>query len=88
MGGINHAPCSRYLNLSTRVSRSLSLAHAELELANVALEDVLLGELVNKKGSLVLVLSRLNASNGQLEEMLSHMGALKAGLSKLPCWSR
>ncbi len=45
MGGKNHAPCRPYLENSTKFSRSLSLAFAELELANVSLEDCLLVEL-------------------------------------------
>ncbi len=45
MGGINHQPCRAYLLNSTRLSRAISLAHARLELGNVALEDILIGEL-------------------------------------------
>lgn len=52
MGGKNHQPCSGYLALSTKLSRSLSLANAELELANVALEDLILAELDGNTGSL------------------------------------
>lgn len=48
MGGMNHQPCSGYLAKSTELSRALSLAKARLELGNIALEDLLLGEL---KGS-------------------------------------
>jgi len=45
MGGQNHQPCSSYLENSTKLSRALSLSRIELELSNVCLEDLLLGEL-------------------------------------------
>lgn len=45
MGGINHQPCRKFLGFSTRMSRALSLGRAQLEQANVFLEDTLLMEL-------------------------------------------
>lgn len=45
MGGQNHQPCNRYLVESTELSKSLSLARVRIEMANVAVEDVLLSEL-------------------------------------------
>ncbi len=45
MGGQNHQPCNRYLVESTELSKSLSLARVRIEMANVAIEDVLLSEL-------------------------------------------
>jgi hypothetical protein len=63
MGGKNHQPCGAYLPESTRLSRSLSLAHARLELANVALEDLLLGELVEgKHGDIRDIIDHLDGS--------------------------
>lgn len=49
MGGVNHQPCNRqgtkYLVLSTKLSRVFTLGRSKFELANVCLEDVLLSEL-------------------------------------------
>ncbi len=45
MGGINHAPCGRYLRNSTMISRGLSSAYASLEQSNIAFEDLILAEL-------------------------------------------
>ena len=51
MGGINHQPCNQYLRWSTKLSRAISLARAELDLANVALEDVIVAELEVRRES-------------------------------------
>jgi hypothetical protein len=70
MGGINHQPCKAYLRNSTRLSRSLSLAHAELELGNVALEDVILAELEGRGHEpLDVFIARLHTSKTRLDEM-------------------
>ncbi|MFN3692742.1 MAG: hypothetical protein ACK4SL_01415 [Candidatus Paceibacteria bacterium] len=53
MGGKNHQPRGRYLQNSTLMSRSMSLAQIGLELANVALEDLILAELDGKIGDIV-----------------------------------
>ncbi len=45
MGGINHQPCGKSLECSTRLSRAVSLAYAKFMQANVSLEDALIGEL-------------------------------------------
>lgn len=68
MGGINHQPCSHYLRWSTKLSRAVSLARAELDLANVALEDVLLKELDlhRKKSDEDEVVEHLRASSVSL----------------------
>lgn len=66
MGGKNHQPCDRYLGNSTRLSRALSVAQAELELGNVALEDLILAELDGDRGTIVAILSRLNLSRNAL----------------------
>jgi hypothetical protein len=51
MGGINHQPCKNYLGESTRLSRFISLARANFEFANVALEDIILAEMSGQKAS-------------------------------------
>lgn len=51
MGGINHQPCSQYLRWSAKLSRAISLARAELDLANVVLEDVIVAELESRRES-------------------------------------
>jgi len=70
MGGANHQPCNRYLPISTQLSRYLSLARAELDLANVELEDVLLLELTGKAGNVQKIVDRLEASNDALTTSL------------------
>lgn len=59
MGGQNHQPCGRYLPESTKLSKNLSLARSNLELANVAIEEVLLAE--------------LNGTNGLAEPIIMHL---------------
>ena len=77
MGGQNHQPCSKYLENSTRLSRSLSLAHAQLEIANVALEDVLLRELSKQIGSIAPIKKSLEDSEQSLKESLLVLDSLK-----------
>lgn len=77
MGGKNHQPCGRYLENSTKLSRSLSLAHAQLEIANAALEDVLLRELSNQIGSLSSLEKCLRESEQFLKESLVVLDMLK-----------
>jgi hypothetical protein len=66
MGGINHAPCNRYLAHSTRLSQSLTLARAQLDLANVELENVLLIELDGSVGDINRVIAKLDESDRAL----------------------
>lgn len=53
MGGINHQPCNRtgtrYLVISTRLSRAFTEARSFFERANVQLEDVIISELEDQK---------------------------------------
>lgn len=77
MGGKNHQPCSSYLENSTKMSRSLSSARAELEGANIALEDLLLAELSGQRGSVRPITAKLDSSEGVLNEALSHCHALR-----------
>lgn len=88
MGGQNHQPCNRigtsYLVFSTIMSRAVSDGRSRLELANVALEDVLLMELRNGEvGRLDDVKEHLNCSDAAIgsalevivdlrEEMIRH----------------
>ncbi|MCB1474842.1 MAG: hypothetical protein H6883_02650 [Rhodobiaceae bacterium] len=68
MGGQNHQPCNRYLKNSTKLSRSLSCARASLELANVALEDIILAELDGDVGEAFKLKSELEKSIMALSE--------------------
>ena len=70
MGGQNHQPCSKYVENSTKLSRFLSLAYAELELGNVALEDLILTELGGGRGSVEPILARLHVSREAINEAL------------------
>lgn len=89
MGGMNHQPCGKYLRNSTRVSRFLSVAYAELELANVALEDVILTELEGGRSSTTEIENRLTQSSMALDGALTAIGSLRtqmlqAGYADLP----
>lgn len=82
MGGKNHQPCNRpsagYLIESTKLSKALSSALARLELANVDLEDVLLGELIDKKPhTLGHMIANLEISAFDLREALKNLDALE-----------
>lgn len=45
MGAKNHQPCSKHPELSIIMSRAMTAANSEIDLANVELEDILLEEL-------------------------------------------
>ena len=65
MGGCNHQPCSKIAENSTRLSRHVSSATANIQLANVRLEDMLLVELdleLTDLGSITVMLSFLNSA--------------------------
>lgn len=66
MGGINHQPCNQYLRWSTKLSRAISLARAELDLANVALEDVIVAELEDRRESRDDLMEHLKSSLASL----------------------
>lgn len=68
MGGQNHQPCNTYLKNSTRLSCSLSRAHAELQLANIDLEEVILQEFDLVSGSMQGIVSHLSLSLASLAE--------------------
>ncbi len=76
MGGKNHQPCGRYLKNSTLMSRSMSLAMSSLELANVALEDVILAELSGSTGNTTPILLQLDESMNHLSDMQDASRAL------------
>lgn len=67
MGGINHQPCGAYLRNSTRLSRQLSRAYGFLEESNVALEDVILGELNGVEGEMKFVVEGLMLSTREIQ---------------------
>jgi hypothetical protein len=77
MGGKNHQPCGRYLVNSTNMSRYMSLAMSEIELANVALEDLLLAELRDEIGNSEPIVLHLSHSSEHLHSMLGAMVALE-----------
>lgn len=82
MGGINHQPCNKpntsYLKFSTRMSRALSVAKSELELANINLEDVLLAELDGATGGSISKISlHLQRSSLALSQMQSEISSLR-----------
>jgi hypothetical protein len=69
MGGKNHQPCRSYLLNSTMMSRAMSLAFISVELANVALEDVIIAELGAGQGDHGPIVSHLNQSVRHLNDM-------------------
>lgn len=77
MGGKNHQPCRPYLKDSANLSRYLSLAYAELELGNVALEDLIITELDGGRGSIIEVMNHLHASFVALEGAYSATSILR-----------
>jgi hypothetical protein len=77
MGGINHAPCNRYLVISTSISQSLTLGHAYLNMANVELERLLLSELSGTVGELDPILEKLDESKCALELASDHLETLR-----------
>ena len=78
MGGKNHAPCRKYQQNSTQLSLFLSLALANLENANVALERVILNELDGEKGNRSLINEYLNMSMQALESAVRICDNLEA----------
>lgn len=81
MGGMNHQPCKTYLQNSTKLSRHMSLAFASLQLANVALEDVILAELDDKRGSVDNIILHLIDSEGSLVNMKRTLTDLEQQMS-------
>ncbi len=77
MGGKNHQPCGIYLAESTRLSRSLSLAYAELELGNVALEDLILAELDGQAGEIATIISHIELSGQALVGATDMIGKIR-----------
>ena len=87
MGGKNHQPCNKpstgYLIESTKLSRALSSALAHLELANVDLENVLLGELIDKKShTLGHMIGNLKISELNLNEALKNLDTLESKMDR------
>lgn len=70
MGGKNHQPCSGYLPISTKMSRYASLAFANLEMANVALEDLLLTEMDGGIGSINGIKYQLEKSQENIFQLI------------------
>lgn len=70
MGGKNHQPCREYLAISTRMSRYASLAFANLEMANVDLEDLLLTEMEGGIGNINGVKYRLEQSRQNISQLI------------------
>lgn len=77
MGGKNHQPCRMYLHNSTRLSRAMSAALVELELANIALEDIILSELDHERGEVKTILTHLEQSEHALRQMQTAAGDLR-----------
>ena len=83
MGGINHQPCNKYLPESTRLSKDLSLAYAKLQMANVAIEDLLLAELEGRIGTLDPFFMELQASSDGLRNAKMRCGELRKKMTDL-----
>ncbi len=77
MGGKNHQPCRKYLPISTKMSREASLAFAHLELANVALEDIILAEIEGGTGTIKDIEVNLEKSLESLSQLISRADELK-----------
>jgi len=80
MGGINHQPCRTYFDLSTKLSRAISVGRMRLEEANICLEDLILGELRSdlrghRRAQEIVV--ELMGSEGGAREALNQIRELK-----------
>ncbi len=62
MGGKNHQPCRSWLPESTKMSRALSELTAQIEFANLALEDAIITEDEGEGKSLSTVIERFSLS--------------------------
>jgi len=87
MGGKNHQPCNKlgtgYLIESAKLSMQLSKSLEHLELANVELEDVLLGEIENQKSNtLGPVVENLEISKVHLVAAIIYIDALNGRMDK------
>lgn len=82
MGGKNHQPCREYLAISTQMSRCASLAFAQLELANVALEDLLLAEIAGNTGDIGNIEQQLNNSQKSIAQLISTINELEIEMGR------
>ena len=84
MGGINHQPCRAYLPNSTAMSRALTMSIVGFNLANAALEDVILGELGEKhEADPMTIMSHLDNSKNELSKMKMTVEDLRKQMSDL-----
>jgi len=87
MGGQNHQPCRQYLPISTQLSRFISLSRSDLELANIALEDLILVEIGSKPESGVdfydEINRRLSSSGSNLLQALSSVQEIDKRMDEL-----
>ena len=85
MGGMNHQPCNKpgtaYLELSTVMSKALSIARSELELANAELENTLISEIQGGKVSTASLRSTVEHL-GRSREFLAHFLQIVAELRR------
>ncbi len=82
MGGKNHQPCRTHLLPATQLSRFLSLGLAQLELGNVALEDLLICELKGGQGNVDRIVSLMEQSRKALLSARSACNELRGSMSK------
>jgi hypothetical protein len=82
MGGVNHQPCGSYFPESTELSKAISMSYATLELANVALEDLILNEVGGGNGSVEGITERLNQSQDNLGNARKILEKLRAKMDE------
>ena len=78
MGGINHQPCGRYLQNSTLMSRCLSKARIAFETSNIALEDAILADLMERPVHGEPLQASLRNAVGSLDDMSASVARLRA----------
>lgn len=83
MGGKNHQPCGAYLQNSTRMSMSMSLAFMALERGNVFLEKMILTELDGKTGDVENITQALDESVQNLIAMRDDIKVLRAQMDSM-----
>ena len=80
---MNHQPCNRYLDLSTKLSRLVSLTTIHIETANVHLEDILLVELSGSQSGIEPIISSLSQVEQDIQEAMNISAAMRQHMDDL-----
>ncbi len=81
MGGKNHQPCRQFLASSTKMSRAVSLATIQIEMTNVALEDILIEEMSGGRSSIDAFLAQVRVAYSSQNDILAAIAVLEDDMS-------